>query len=346
MRRPNKSGTIIKLNGNRRRPYAIVIYEKAIITADGKVKHKRRYAGYFEKYRDALQELEKFNSSPVKIAPEPNIKRKETFADVYKLAREDFLKRPKTPAVSTVQGYDAAYQKFEPIFKMVFENITVRDYEKVAEQYVKMSPQSVKNMKTVIRMMYKTAIKYQITEKDLSDYITFYATNENANPHTIFTDDEIDALWANKDDFMARLLLIYIYTGMRARELLTMKTEDVHLEERYMVGGSKTDAGKDRQIPIAEKIVPLLDTSGEYLIMLNGRKVQYRYALKLLGEYMEGKPIEHTFHDTRHTCATLLEKNDIPLLHRKSILGHAKTDVTDMYTHVSIEQLIEDINKI
>jgi integrase len=113
-----------------------------------------------------------------------------------------------------------------------------------------------------------------------------------------------------------------------------------------MVGGLKTEAGKNRQIPISEKIVSLLDTSGEYLITWEGKKLNYSLANDKLSEYMQSLGMDHYFHDTRHTTATLLEKADVPLLHRKLILGHSTSDVTDLYTHVEIERLIEDINLI
>ena len=47
-----------------------------------------------------------------------------------------------------------------------------------------------------------------------------------------------------------------IYTGVRIGELLELKKEDVHLEERWFyVRESKTEAGV-REVPITEKIVP------------------------------------------------------------------------------------------
>ena len=49
-----------------------------------------------------------------------------------------------------------------------------------------------------------------------------------------------------------------IYTGLRPTELLEIQTENVHLDEKYMVGGMKTEAGKDRIIPLNDKIIPLV----------------------------------------------------------------------------------------
>jgi integrase len=170
--------------------------------------------------------------------------------------------------------------------------------------------------------------------------------DETKRPHIPFTDDEINLLWKHKDEFYPRLYLILIYTGMRVNELLKMKSEDVDLENRYMTGGSKTKAGKNRKIPIAEKILPLLDASGEYLIMKDGEPLTYQQTRKESTIVLNSLNLPHNFHDTRHTCSTLLEKQNVSKLHIKLILGHASKDVTDRYTHIDIKDLIDDINKI
>ncbi len=346
MKRANGTGGVRKLSGKRRKPYAAFITE-SLIMVDGKAVQKKRYIGYFEKRTDAVNELGRYSTVPVEMIPKQVTEKKKTFADIYQMFLDDLKKRPKPLSRSSMQGYEAAYKKFEPLHFMVFEHITVKDYESIAEEYISASQSTIKVMKLLISQMYKTAMRYDLVEKDLSDLLIFHATNENANPHKVFTDDEITLLWANKDDFTARTLLILIYTGMRVRELLSMKSEDVHIGARYMVGGSKTEAGKDRMIPISEKIVPLLNTSMKYLITIEGSKVSYAMARDRLIDYMESIKMEnHSYHDTRHTCATLMEKAGITKEHRKLILGHASGDVTDRYTHVSIEDLIEDINKI
>jgi integrase len=62
---------------------------------------------------------------------------------------------------------------------------------------------------------------------------------------------------------------------------------------------------------------------------------------------MEELGMDHHPHDARHTCATLMERAEIPLLHRKLILGHAVDDITEgRYTHVSREALAADMEKV
>lgn len=346
MKRPNSSGTVIKLSGKRRKPFAVVITDGIIIDENGKAKQKRKYVGYYEKRTEALQELEKYNTSPTEFVTSSPTSKKETFSDIYNLWLQDLSRKSKPLSKSTMNCYQAAYKNLSDLHNMVFEKLTVKDLEDVALKCSNMSASSVKNIGIVLGKMYKTAMRYGLVEKDLSELIILSSSGENARPHKIFTNEEIELLWANKSDFMARLLLILIYTGFRVRELLFMKTEDVHLEERYMTGGLKTAAGKNRNVPISKKILPLLDVSGKHLIELNGKELKYRYAYDLLAEYMQGLGMDHYFHDTRHTTATLLEKADVPLLHRKLILGHSSGDVTDRYTHVALDQLIADIDRI
>lgn len=345
MRRPNKSGSVIKLSGKRRRPYAVRIY-KGMEEVDGRAVNKYEYLAYFEKSSEALQFLEKYNQAPVEVVKQKDKEKKHRFSEIYEMWMDELSRKPKPLSKSTMQCYQAAYKNLQPLHNMIFENLTVEDIENIALKQSSKSHSTMKNIKIVLKYMYKTALRHKIVKDDLSALLILHSSNENARPHKIFTTEEIDALWANKRDFYARLLLILIYTGMRVNELLTLKTNNVFLEQRYLVGGIKTKAGKNRQIPIAEKIVPLLDTSGEYLIMREGKKLNYSYASDKLAEYMMSINMDHTYHDTRHTTATLLEKANISLLHRKLILGHTTSDVTDLYTHVDISQLIDDINRI
>ena len=48
------------------------------------------------------------------------------------------------------------------------------------------------------------------------------------------------------------------YCGLRYGELATIRLEDVHLDERFMIGGIKTEAGIDRVIPIAASVYPIV----------------------------------------------------------------------------------------
>ena len=155
------------------------------------------------------------------------------------------------------------------------------------------------------------------------------------------------------------ILELLISTGMRVGELLDIKLENVHMEEKYMVGGSKTEAGKNRVIPFHERIVPLvkrwydkaIEVGSEYLIF-NHEYDQMKYwnyyheKWEKIIQQLEFNE-EHKPHDTRHTFSTRIDRTDANKLCVKRILGHASTDITDkVYTHKDIEDLLEAVNKV
>ena len=124
-----------------------------------------------------------------------------------------------------------------------------------------------------------------------------------------------------------------------------------------MIGGLKTEAGKNRIIPINKKIEPFIRRYYEknkdkgYLITnAFGRQMQYcnyrREKWDNIMEKMEFKEV-HRPHDCRHTFATLMDNANANKLSIKRIMGHSSPDITDkVYTHKTIEDLIEAIDLI
>lgn len=345
MKRPNNSGSVIRLSGKRRRPYAVRIFDGIEINDKGNGKPKYKYLGYFEKQKDALQYLEKFNGSPVTIAKPTVDDNKHRFKEIYNMYIKE-LKISKNLSPQSFQSRNAAYKQLSELHDMIFENITLEDLELVTSKCSGLSQSSIANQKILLKGMYKTAMRHKYVTEDTSALMITSYSNEQKRPHAPYTDEEIKLLWQHADQYFIRLILILIYTGMRINELLLMKSEDVHLDEQYMVGGLKTTAGKKRNIPISDKILPFLDTSNEYLITVNGKKISYTHAQELTFNALNSIGLKHTFHDTRHTCASLMERAGIEMLHRKLILGHKSSDITEHYTHVPISTLVNDINQI
>src|SRR5690606_32308369 len=120
-----------------------------------------------------------------------------------------------------------------------------------------------------------------------------------------------------------------------------------------LVGGIKTDAGKDRIIPINKKILPLIekrmDSNNKYLIVsTRGTKMSYNtLRMKRWLPLMNELKMDHTLHECRHTFATLMDNAGANKLSIKRIMGHATQDITDnVYTHKNIEELLKAIDLI
>jgi integrase len=151
-------------------------------------------------------------------------------------------------------------------------------------------------------------------------------------------------------------ILIMIYTGLRIGELLDIKIENVYLKERYMIGGLKTKAGKNRVIPINKKIEPFIKNYYEKnidkkFLITNafGRQMQYsNYRREKFDNIIEKMQFtKHRPHDTRHTFASLMDSAGANKLAIKRIMGHSAQDLTDdVYTHKTIQELISAIDLI
>lgn len=168
----------------------------------------------------------------------------------------------------------------------------------------------------------------------------------------IFSASEIDKLFLNGSD-TAKIILTLIYSGMRINELFMMKRSDVHLTERYMVGGEKTAAGRERVIPINKKIYPfinewynnnnfylIIDSAGNPINVSNFRK-KYYSLLDSLG--IEKK----SPHSARHTFAILMDAANVRLENLQKILGLASfSTAAEIYIHSDINQLREEVDLI
>ena len=190
--------------------------------------------------------------------------------------------------------------------------------------------------------MYKYAIANDIVKKDYSAFIEII--QEDDDEHGIpFSKTDIKKLWDAKENEIAEMLIIMCYSGFRITEY---KTLEVNLKEKYFLGGIKTDAGKDRIVPIHSAILPLVVRrmkKNKKLLLTSD--VQFRKNMyALLNELGIAK---HTPHDCRHTFSKLCEDFEVKENDRKRMLGHAFKDVTNkIYGHRDIEDLRIEIEKI
>lgn len=247
-----------------------------------------------------------------------------------------------------------AYKRCKNIHNIRFADIRTVHLQKVVDEIDKYSIK--KSVRVLLNVLYEYADENDIVDKKYSKFI------ELGKPVKVydrqpFTDEEIQILWDNVDKIPnVDIVLILNYTGSRVTELLEVENENVHLDERYIIGGKKTEAGKNRVIPIAKKILPLIkaryNPENKFLITEDGKPITYshfreRIWLPLMKQLKQLGMAQHRIHDTKHTTATALSNAGVDDLTRKYILGHkTDTDITDRYTHRRIEQLVEAIDKI
>lgn len=346
MKLPNNYGSIEKLSGKRRKPYMV----RKTVGWDENGKQIRKIIGYYETKTLALQELALFNEKPYDIDA-----RNITVKELHQKWQDE--KYPKI-AYKTTKVYDMCWNYCTDLQDMAFVDVRLNHLQAIVDGMGN-KWSAKKAFKILWHQMYDYAIKNDINVRKYSEYIDIGKKTTKLE-RVPFEEDEIDKLWKNVDrmDFIDTILIL-IYTGMRVGELLDIKIENVHMEDKYMIGGSKTEAGKNRVIPFHERIIPLvkrwydkaIEVGSEYLIF-NHEYDQMKYwnyyheKWEKIIQQLEFNG-EHKPHDTRHTFSTRIDRTDANKLCVKRILGHASTDITDkVYTHKDIEDLLEAVNKV
>lgn len=341
MRLPNGYGSVYKLSGNRRRPW---IARKTIGWSD---EGKQLYytIGYFETRAKAMAALAEYNKNP--IGKRGDI----TLGALYEEWSES--KFPKL-SKATQDSYSAAWKHLSILANEKFKDIKTSHLQELIDSMNRngLSRSSCHKVKVLSGLLYKHAMSDDIVDKNYAEMVELPI--EEKKEQEIFTDFEIKVLESKVNEVeWIDTILIFIYTGMRISELLTLTKFNVDIDNMFITGGIKTDAGKDRIIPIHSKIQPHIkkwyNTNSEYLINRNGEKIRPDYYRKYLYyPTLEKLGIRKLNpHKARHTFATLLDKAGADTKSIQELIGHSDYATTaNIYTHPDIEKLRKAIEKI
>lgn len=368
-RRPNGSGTVVKLSGRRRKPFcAKVTLDERNLTNGEK---KRLVIGTFETYQEALNALSLYSltvnntiskKEAMEIDPEvyqkvqdKMSKKVPTFLDIYYILDKDEFSLLSPQTQNSMHG---AIKHLKKLHYLKIDQITLRMIQDVFDEDGSNHSTQV-HMKTICTKVFRYAVVNQCIERndDYTSYIRI-AKYEESDMHRPYTINEILAL-KKADTPEAHIMLIFIYTGVRINELLNINRDNIHIDEKcdddgterlisYMITGSKTKAGKNRIVPIHDDIKQFVI---DELLKPEKRLVDVTYAnfttRTVLIKVNELLNTHHTMHDTRKTFATLCQMNNLNVYIRKKVLGHRMNDITfDVYTNESKNRLWTEINKI
>lgn len=348
MKLPNGYGSVYKLSGKRRKPWAA--YKTMDWIADTKTKtahQKRKLIGTFATREQALSALGKYNSDPYEIG----FTEAPTFGEIYEKWSEDAFERLSD---SQIRTYKIAAKCVAPLWNVPMKDLRLTHLQRTLDRSGKNAP-SARRIKTLYSKVFAHAVKHEVITPEKASivkYVEVKTGNPDAKPHKVFSKEEIDQLWKETDGYYSTFFLFLIYTGLRLEEALSLKKEDVHLDERYLdVIASKTAAGV-RQVPIAEKVVPIVkalaNTDSRFLI--KGERAERITKANIYKPYYWKKishGLDHTPHDARHTCASLLADAGVDERIVRAIIGHAGHGITEkVYTHISLAAKLAAINMI
>lgn len=351
MKLPNGYGSITKLSGNRRNPWIVrVSSEETFDDEKHDFVRKRVILGYYPTKKAALAALADYNDSPFK-PEDAGI----TFAEIYEKYKNTsaYLKLKQ----SALESRRTAYKYCAPLYDVKIRDINKDMLQRVIDS-VELGSSSKKNVLTVMRTVIDYAYDHNLINKKCTDGIVI----EYSDPvidRVPYSQKEIDTLWSMSDKWDVKIILILLYSGMRVNELLKNYRSNVNLEERWIYVPEELAKNKEscRYVPIHDKTYDLVkwfvDNSAAHdqdklMLNPNGSVIMYNNFvsrnLPRINKFME---VNHRFHDTRHTFASKGTASGIPKLYMQKIMGHTPDSILyNTYTHITIPELLEWINKI
>lgn len=351
MKLANGMGSVYKQGGKRRNPW-IARKTKGweIDETIGRTKQRYLTIGYFPTRQEALTALMNYNQNPYDIETSSI-----TFAEVYeRWSKEHFVK--VTP--SSCRSWVAAFNHSKPLYNMRMRDIRPNHLESAIHD-AEVGDSTKQRMKSMYNLMYKYCLKYDIVEKD---YAALCESVKRGKPKIVripFSHEEVQTLWDNVSFPFVDMVLIGIYSGWRPQELAILKIADIDLEARTMFGGLKTDAGRNRIVPIHSAIYELVVANYNKAVAMgsdylfsdeNGQQGTHLTYDKYRGRFEKINKrfnMSHKPHDTRHTFISAAKSANMNEYILKLIVGHEILDVTEkVYTHRSMQELADEIEKI
>lgn len=318
MRNANGTGSVVKLSGNRRRPYGV----RKIVGWKEDGRPRMKYLGYYRTRREAERALREFNDDPYLLED-------STLADLWDI----WFPLQEDKAEGTQTNYCVAYNHLKPLHDVKLYKLDRITLQRFYDD-LNGTKNVAKNVKRTLQQMIDYAVKrgyMPLSALNLHQVIDIgSAPLIRSVERKVIPETEINRLW-KMDNEDAKIILVYIYTGLRFSELYNLKPENCH-EDYIEIVKAKTRYGI-RKVPLCDKIKKVLPISPV---------PQYQ----TFADHFHLILPNYNVHDCRHTFITMLTEKGVDPRIIKTIVGHSTKDITDCYTHIGLKVMLEAVNKL
>lgn len=372
-RRTKGTGSIYLRKDNKSKPYA----------AASSVTGKQVYLGAFATKREAENALKDYEYNPT-----------NGFNMTLEQLHEKWIKTKAYAKLgdSVKSNYASAYIKLKPLYKRKFRDLRTSDYQYIIDYYdnphheigaggklkyllpngkgtykVTSTPKTCEGLgysalhkvKCLLTTLYTFAMKEDIVNKDYATFIELPEQEETTA--TRFTEVQLELIRQSvgKVPYMD-YIYIMCYVNFRVSEFLELTPDRYKVTDsgiHYFVGGKKTDAGKDRIVPIHPKIQQLvqrcIENGGETIFCRThegsetGKPMNKDYFLKYCfrpAMQAIGLGDEYTPHSCRRTFSTRMSAAGAREEDIIALMGHTdyKVDI-DHYIIQEVDTLYNAI---
>ena len=153
------------------------------------------------------------------------------------------------------------------------------------------------------------------------------------------------------------IIATFLYTGLRARELLSLFLADINLETGILLVRSGKGM-KDRYVPIHHKLSYILkrylaerkrlDKKSPYLFTgtAGDKQLGYKAVREICGKLSRETGIRFTPHCLRHTFGSIAIEQGMGLVQLRELMGHSNIQSTMIYLKMSPTGLKDSLNRL
>ncbi|MBR6567013.1 MAG: site-specific integrase [Spirochaetaceae bacterium] len=251
-------------------------------------------------------------------------------------------------------GTLALIQEFHPIKAWESLNYTfLKNFEhwmKSKGYAVNTIAKHLRNLRTLTR----EAISAGVFDKEANPFLQFTIKQEKI-PHRFLNPEELsiveNARLEGTLEHIRNAFLFCCYTGLRFSDFKQLDCQNISEQGGAHWLRIKTEkTGYYVQIPLhlifGGKALGILNryTPVEKLTKIGSNASVNRQLAELQKKL--GITTRITFHTARHTCATLLCHQGIPITTIQKILGHSSVTTTQVYSEVMAETIVRDLEKV
>ena len=281
-----------------------------------------------------------------------------TLGDIYKLWSDIHYREIDSAAV-----WKSLWKWYEPICKIKMSDLRTAHFQDIINKAK--TKATADKLKSLALMLCRFALENDIIAKNYAEFVKIPKFQKTEK--VIFTAEQISTLWEHTDDKRIQVILSMIYMGFRLGEILKLTPDDVHIEQGYVIGGIKTEAGTNRVIPFPPSIPEIKNFFRQWIAENSTQKLfsvdekifrnKWFYPALLELGMIQGEFVSTNWkfeskshltpHSTRHTFASLSASAGMRPENLQKIIGHADYSTTaDIYIHKDISELIAEMSKL
>jgi integrase len=237
---------------------------------------------------------------------------------------------------------------FEPIFKnYMLDEITINDIT----GFIGLKVGHIKNATINRKLSILRALLNQAKADgyEIPNFKIKELPDDESRPPKYFSLEELEKIY-KEDNLYSHWWKFLANTGLRMGEFYNLKVEDIQNDSIYIIStsGNRTKSRKWRFVRLTDEAKASLnkfDLSKEYVLPRVHKdmpKTRLRRICKKVG-IKQGK---WGVHCLRHTFASHLVMDGVPIRTIQVLLGHASIQTTEQYAHLSPEYLKDSLGNL